>query len=74
MSKVVKEHINFNTVLLLIVGALVTLGVKKADAAFTEITRLQAQQEDLARRVANTESVLGIFVPRRKQIQNPTTP
>lgn len=68
MPKVVRDQINFNTILLVGLGALVTLGVKKADAAFTEIVRLQVQQEDIARRVTNIETVLGtIIIPKQKQ-------
>lgn len=61
MGKAVKDNINFNTVLLIAIGSLVTLGIKKADAAFTSITRLEVQQEDMSRRVTNLETAVGII-------------
>lgn len=63
MGKAVSDQINFNTVLLMIVGALVTLGVNKADRAYTMIVQLQQHEEDLTRRVDNIETVLGVFAP-----------
>ncbi len=64
MVKLAREQLNFNTALLMIVGALVTVGVKKADAAFEQITKLTERQEDLQRRIGNMESFLGIYTPK----------
>jgi hypothetical protein len=60
-------QINFNTVLVIAVGALVSLGIEKADKAFTQIVVLQAQHDELVRRVNNIEAVIGIFVPPTKK-------
>lgn len=64
MGKVVRNQINFNTILLIILGALVSLGVRKADMAFTQLTILTERENDMGRRMDNVESILGIFVPR----------
>ncbi len=72
MARIVKEQLNFNTFLLMVVGALVTVGVAKADRAFESITRLQVQEEDMSRRVGNIESFIGMTVPtssKRKETQ-----
>lgn len=72
MARIVKEQLNFNTFLLMVVGALVTVGVAKADRAFESITRLQVQQEDMSRRVGNIESFIGMVAPtspKRKETQ-----
>ena len=72
MARIVKEQLNFNTFLLMVVGALVTVGVAKADRAFESITRLQVQEEDMSRRVGNIESFIGMTAPtssKRKETQ-----
>lgn len=61
MGRAVANQVNFNTILLLILGALVTLGIRKADAAFTSVTRLEVQQADIARRVENIEIAIGMI-------------
>jgi hypothetical protein len=61
------SQVNFNTILLLVVTALVTLAVNKADKAFTQIVQLQVQHDELVRRVNNIETVIGIFVPPTKK-------
>lgn len=70
MGKTVKDNINFNTVLLILIGALVSLYVKKADYAFTEIVRLRTEHNDLKDRVDHVESFLGIFTPPKKVKEN----
>lgn len=52
--------------LLIIIGALVTLGVRKADAAFEQITRLEERQQEVIRRVSLIENSLGIYSPKTK--------
>lgn len=66
MGKTVKDNINFNTVLLILMGAFLTLYVKKADDAFTQIITLRADHNALDKRVGDVESFLGIFTPHKK--------
>lgn len=65
MRRVMKEQINFNTILLMVIGTLVGLYIHKADAAFTELTRLQDQQIYTDKRVSNIETIMGIFNPKK---------
>lgn len=46
-----KGHINFNSVLLLLIGALLAFGVKKLDENNTQIIKVGVQQESLMSRV-----------------------
>ena len=73
MSKSLLARININTILTTVVGGLVVLGISKADKAFTTITRLEDQQDELVRqqqeishRVERIENALGIITNGHK--------
>lgn len=73
MSKSLLARININTVLTTVVGGLVVLGISKADKAFTTITRLEDQQDEIVRqqleiahRVERIENALGIITNGHK--------
>jgi hypothetical protein len=68
MGKVVREQINFNTVLIILVGGLITLGLKRFDDACTEITKMQEHQGYQDQRMDHVESYLGIFKPSRSNV------
>ena len=70
MARIVKEQLNLNTFLLMVVGALVTRAVYRADQTYELVTRHEVQIEDLTKRTDNLESYIGIAVtpgPKRKR-------
>ena len=69
-----ERPLNVNTVLILILGGLITFGLARADKAITKIdetynsvTELREQQKELSRRVSTLESsVFGIIIKQNK--------
>jgi hypothetical protein len=68
MPKVIKDQINFNTVLIIAVGALITLLINRANEAFTTITKMQEHQGYTDQRLDHVENYLGIFKPSRSNV------
>lgn len=67
MGQLIKRHINANSVLVMVVGSLVTVAIGKIDKTFTAVTRLEDKQIDQERRIGNIESFVGIFLPKPKK-------
>lgn len=54
--KYLKEQLNFNTFLILVVGAIVSFGVKKADDANTTLIQLNIRVNQLEQWRGNIEN------------------
>ncbi len=73
MARIVKEQLNLNTFLLMVVGALVTRAVYRADQTYELVTRHDVEIQELSRRADSIESYIGIATAngstsrRRKQ-------
>lgn len=75
MAKLAREQLNLNTILLMIVGGLVSRAIYRADQTYELVTRHEVQIEDLSRRADSIESYIGIAVtPNPKLHKLNTTP
>lgn len=59
------RQLNFNTVLLLLIGAVMGLLVHKADSANTKLIELGVKQEVVAQQVAELRQQVKDMVPKR---------
>lgn len=62
MRDVLKTQINANTILILAVGALVTVGVHKITDTFSSVERFQVELQGLTQRMDRQEQRLDRFV------------
>lgn len=56
--KPLSNHLNFNTLLLMVLGALVTAGVTRADHILSSVTAMEVQTSEMLHRLEKLEDRL----------------